>query len=318
MEAQVRQNEITRIEEDEIDLRELARTIGRHKKKLIAFTVAVTLVSVLWSLSKPNIYASSAILVPQEQSKSSSLGGLGALAGIAGVDLGGGEMSADQGYQLFLNDYVWVRKFLIETKLIETMNAPKRDENYRFARDIRAIYELGRNDEHTPIETMDEAQREKLLFDTYQRLKSGLVISKDKQTSTITLSYSDPDAVLAKEIVEKFLVYASASLRQSDLADMEKKIAYYNQELSKTNDLSLKTQLSQLMSALIQKKVLAQSSEYYNVKLITSPSVAYAEDKVGPKRGLIVMVSFVTSLIVGIFGIFFLEFLRNKPEETLP
>ena len=93
---------------------------------------------------------------------------------------------------------------------------------------------------------------------------------------------------------------------------MEKKIAYYDQELQKTNDLALKTQLSQMMSALIQKKVLAQSSEYYNVKIITAPSVAYVQDKVGPKRGLIVVVSFVTSIIMGIFGIFLLEFLREK------
>ena len=316
METQVRPYEMNRIEEDEIDLRELARTIGRHKKKVIAFTFVVTLGSVLWSLSKPNIYASSAVLVPQEQSKSANLGGLGALAGIAGVDLGGGEMSADQGYQLFLNDYVWVRRFLLETNLFETMNAPNRDQNYRFARDIRALYALGQKGEHVPIASMDEAQREKLLFDTYQRLKSGLVISKEKQTSVITLTYSDPDAALTKEVVEKFLVFASSSLRQNELSDMEKKIAYYDQELSKTGDLALKTQLSQLMSALIQKKVLAQSSEYYNVKLITPPSVAYVEEKTGPKRGLIVVVSFVTSLIMGIFGIFFLEFLRRKPEEA--
>jgi LPS O-antigen subunit length determinant protein (WzzB/FepE family) len=58
----------TMIQEDEIDLRELARTIGKHKSKLIGFTLVVTAMSVIWSLGKPNIYQSQAILVPQEQS----------------------------------------------------------------------------------------------------------------------------------------------------------------------------------------------------------------------------------------------------------
>jgi uncharacterized protein involved in exopolysaccharide biosynthesis len=70
------------------------------------------------------------------------------------------------------------------------------------------------------------------------------------------------------------------------------------------------------MSALIQKRVLAQASELYNVKLINKPSVAYVGDKEGPKRGLIVSVSFVTSLILGIFGIFFWEFIRTEKEDN--
>jgi uncharacterized protein involved in exopolysaccharide biosynthesis len=162
---------------------------------------------------------------------------------------------------------------------------------------------------------LNENEKEKALFETYLKVKALLSISSDKKTSAITLSYTDSDPILAQKIVNTFLKYASTSLRNNELADMEKKIDYYNIELQRTNDLALKTQLSQLMSALIQKKVLAQSSDYYNVKIITPPSVAYVQDKVGPKRGLIVVVSMVTSLILGIFGIFLLEFMRNEKNK---
>ena len=162
---------------------------------------------------------------------------------------------------------------------------------------------------------MSPDKKEKKLFATYQAIKGKLSISSDKKTSVITLGCSDSDPVLAKDTVSLFLKYASNSLRTNELSDMEKKIAYYDQELQKTNDLSLKTQLSQLMSALIQKKVLAQSSEFYNVKMVTAPSVAYEGDKEGPKRGMIVAVSMITSLIIGIFGIFLIEFIRSKKED---
>jgi LPS O-antigen subunit length determinant protein (WzzB/FepE family) len=316
MEAMRESTERIAVMEDEIDLRELAATVGKHKKKLIAFTIVIVVGSILWTLSKPNVYSSQAILVPQEQSKTANLGGLSALAGMAGVDIGGGEMSADKAYQIYLNDYVWMRKFLVETKLFGKINDPKRVNNYRFARNIDTFYRFSNNRDLVLLNELNDAEKEKLLFATYKKVQASLSISTDKLTSAITLSYSDPDAELAKEVVESFLGYASSSLRQNELLDMEKKISYYEQELSKTSDLALKTQLSQLMSALIQKKVLAQSSEYYNVKVVTPPSVSYVDDKIGPKRGLIVMVSLVTSLILGIFGIFFLEFITKKSEES--
>ncbi|MGZ8548269.1 MAG: Wzz/FepE/Etk N-terminal domain-containing protein [Sulfuricurvum sp.] len=304
----------TEIQEDEIDLRELARTIGKHKKKLIAFTLVVTILSMVWTLSKPNIYHSQAVLVPQGGSGTPSMGGLGALAGLAGVDIGGSnEMSPDQGYQLYLDDYSWMRKFLLDTKLFDKITAEDADKNYRFALGIDTLYRLKKGSKEEDIKTPEDTEKE--LFATYQKVKTQLTIASDKKTSAITLGYSDPDAALAKSVVDAFLIYASTSLRTNELSDMEKKIAYYDKELAQTNDLALKTQLSQLMSALIQKKVLAQSSDYYNVKVVTQPSIAYERDKEGPKRGLIVAVSFVTSFILGIFGIFLLEFIRTKKED---
>ena len=85
--------------------------------------------------------------------------------------------------------------------------------------------------------------------------------------------------------------------------------------MKQTSDVALKLKLAELESALIQKKVLADANEFYNVKQFTKPQVAYEKDKVGPKRALIVVVAFVTSLILGIFGVFFAEFLKSKPQE---
>lgn len=312
---QMPHNTSAMIEEDEIDLRELARTIGKHKKKLIAFTLIVTLISALWTLTKPNVYHSQAVLVPQGGSASSSMGGLGALAGLAGVDVGGGAMTADGAYQLYLDDYSWMRDFLLRSKLFERLNAADKDKNYRFALGSDTLYHLFKRSPKKSLEEMTPKEKDDLLFKTYQRIKPQLSIGADKKTSVITLGYSDPDPILAKEIVMLFLTNASNSLRTNELSDMEKKITYYDEELQKTNDLALKTQLSQLMSALIQKKVLAQASDYYNVKMMTAPSVAYEKDREGPKRGLIVAVSLVTSFIMGIFGIFLLEFVRNGKKE---
>lgn len=84
------QNNKQLLEEDEIDLRELGKTIGRYKWSILFFSLFVTSIAVLFALSKPNEYESKTLLMPQENAKPSIGGGLAALAGMAGVDVGGG------------------------------------------------------------------------------------------------------------------------------------------------------------------------------------------------------------------------------------
>lgn len=301
------------IQEDEIDLRELGRTIAKYKIKIALFASVVTVMSLVWALSKPNIYISKAVLVPQEQSKGASLGGLGALAGLAGVEVGGSGMMPDQAYQIYLDDYNWMRSFLIESKLYDRINASNADKNYRFALGYDGIYRFFKSTPATEEKSPKTIEKER--YSTYLKVQNALSISSDAKTGVMTIVYTDPDGELAQKILNLFLAKASNDLRKTELIDLEKKIAYYDIELQKTTDIALKNQLSQLMSALIQKKVLAQSSEFYNVKMITTPQVPFEQDKEGPKRGLIVVVSFIASLIIGIFGILFIEFIRTKKED---
>ena len=105
------------IEEDEIDLRELFATILKHKVFIAIFVFIVTTLSIIYALSKPNEYKVYTLLAPQEQSKS-SLGGLGALASMAGVNIGGGSgVTPDQAFQTLLDDYPFMKNFMQKYKI---------------------------------------------------------------------------------------------------------------------------------------------------------------------------------------------------------
>ncbi len=155
--------------------------------------------------------------------------------------------------------------------------------------------------------TNEPTNEEEMIFNTFQSLSKTIMVASDKKSAIITVSAKHADAKLAKELVEKFLRFASDHLKAQDMKDNDQKIAYYDQEMKRTSDVALKLKLAELESALIQKKVLADANEFYNIKQFTKPEVAYQKDKVGPKRALIVVVAFVTSLIFGeFFGVFFL------------
>jgi len=301
------------IEEDEIDLRELFNTIWMHKYKIMMFTFILTSLTIIYTLSVPNSYKSSVVLAPQDQSStSSSLGGLSALAGMAGVSLGGGNMDAYNSLNTVINDYGFQKMLVEKYNLSEKLSPKAMDKNLVFALGFRTFYDFFH------FSKKDDRSKDEIEYDTIKKLKKIVSISSDKKSGAITLSVVLPDRFLAKKLLEIYLSESTNYLRKIDMLEINKKLLYYKNELANISDIELKTQISQLMSALVQKRVLSSASEFYIVKEITKPEVPYIKDKAKPKRALIVIVAFITSIILGIFGVFFIEFLKNSKEDDQP
>lgn len=300
---------VNALQEDEIDLRELFKTVKKYAKKILYFAVFVVVIALVFLLSKPNEYETGIALAPQSQAKSSSLGGLSALAGMAGIDIGGGSDVGTADYlSTILKDYKFnvmiIEKYGLDTRIDGD------DKNYVFALGFRGFFDL-----FSFKEDNSDKNRETILFETTAKLEKMLVFASDKKSGVMTLSAQSPDRFFAKELVQIYLKEMTDYLRILDMQDTEQKIAFYREEMAKKDDVELKKSLATLVSSLIQKSVLAKSSEFYLVKPITLPEVSNSKDKTKPKRGLILVVTLVTSLILGVFGAFFYEFLQNSKEK---
>ncbi|VAY86335.1 Lipopolysaccharide biosynthesis [hydrothermal vent metagenome] len=298
------------IDEDEIDLRELFKTILKNKFKIALITFIITSLTILYTLSIPNSYKSSVVLDPQDQPKSAGLGGLSALAGMAGVSLGVSSMNTFNSMKAVLNDNAFQEMVIKKYKLTEKLTPEYMDKNLVFALGFRSIYDIFKSDSEN-----DKSQDE-IMFDTIKTLKKIVSLSNDEKSGAISMSVEMYDRFLAKEILDIYLKELTTYLQKIDMQDINKKLKYYKSELEKVDDIELKIQISQLMSSLIQKKVLSSASEYYNVKVMTQSQVAFIKDKSKPKRALIVIVSFITSIILSIFFVFFMEFLKENKEEV--
>lgn len=303
---------IAPLQEDEIDLRQLGLTLKKRWKFLVGLTVVSTIATTMFTLAQPNSYTSTAVLIPSVQDSSSKMGGLSALAGLAGVDLGGGKMSPDEGYKILLENkpflYDLIKKYHLEIPL-----SSEADQNYHFALNNRTLYDTKKSFFGSPQPLLQDPEEK--LFRLSEQLSKTIVIAGDKKAGTITISAVHSDPQVAKTLVDIFIKEASAQLMKTDMADLDKKLTYYQNEVNQISDATVKTQVSQLMTALIQTKVQAQASQYYNVKMITPPSVAYVKDKTGPKRGLIIAVAAITSLILGIFIVFAWEFFARPQDQ---
>lgn len=294
------------INEDEIDLKELFKTIWENKIKIFIFSTVVTLLTLIYTLSIPNSYKSSTLLIPEGQSKS-TLGGLGALAGMAGINIGSGtELDTATSFKSILDDYSFqqriIKKYNLDKKLDD-------NTNYIFALNSRAIYDFLNND------IKKDLNEEEKIFLVNKELKSIINISSDKKSGAITISAEHPNRQLIKELVEIYLKELTTHLRNIEMTNVDSQLKYYNSEISKTQDINIKNQLAQVVSGLVQKKVLSMANPYYNVKQLVKPQVPNIKEKTKPKRALLIVVSLVTSTILAIFGIFFINFLKSTKKE---
>jgi len=289
--------------EDEIDLRELWATVMRYKKHIIALTAVVTFAALIYALSIPNSYKSYTLLSPQEQSGQSVGGGLAALAGMAGVSLGGGTVDAGTSLQAILKDYSFNKTVIEKHGLMTKVSESSQRENMIFAFGFSGFYALFRGGE-VEHDSVDEQ-----LYDAYEQLQGVLSLASDTKTGALTLSATTNDRSLAKELVDIYLIELTDYLKTREVEEISNKIKFYKQELAMTQDVELKMQIANLLSSLVQKRVLSNASEYYVINQLIPPTVAHIKDKVGPKRSLILVLSMILSLMIGVFGAFFKEFL---------
>lgn len=299
------------IEEDEIDLKELFGTIWKHKFTIAIFALFITSAALLIALKKPNVYTSSTILILKESDGPSISGGAAALAAMAGVNIGGSGSGIDVSslFQNLLGNYSFNKEIIEKYHIDEMLSDTNIEKNLVFAANKREVYDFFK------FESEDERDYDEVVFDTFEMLQEVLSTSTDKESGAITLSAKFEDRYVAKELIDIYLREMSDYIKRLDLKEIDEQVHYYEKELQEAKNIDLKANINELLSALVKKKVLSQAGEFYMVKQLTKPKVAYIKDKAGPKRGLIIVIAFITSIILGIFFVFFKEFLKSEPER---
>jgi len=282
-------------DEDEIDLGELWETIKKGKRTIFITVFVIVSLTFVYVLQMPNSYKSEAILIPTESGGASS-SGLGGLAAMAGISLGGGSMTPDVAFQSLLNDYTFMKHFVQKNHIVSHYLQNDADKNYVFAFGFRGLYDLF----HSKAKK-EHGDENALIFNTIKKIKGALSISSDKKSGLITVSYIDYNRAYPPKVVNMFLKDASKYLVQNNLKNINNRLKYFQEEISRVEAFELRQSLSQMISQILKEKVMIQSKQYYKCDLLTAPNAAHIKNKSKPKRGLILVVAFVVSMIIGIF-----------------
>lgn len=288
--------------DDEIDLRELFAVIWRGKWIIIATTFVFAVASLFYALSLPNIYKSEASLAPASEQKGGGLSGqLGGLAALAGVNL---NSSAGVDKTVLAIEIVKSREFLghfIENRiqLHDLMAAESWDLSSNTVHYNEEIYNLQTQqwlrEAKLPKHAKPSTQ------EAYQALSELLSVEQDTSTGMVKLSIEHVSPHIAQNWVNMLVADLNVEMKNRDIEEAEKSIAYLQQQISQTNIADLRTALFSLVEEQTKTLMLANVRDEYAFQVI-DPAIV-PEEKFRPSRAVIVLIStfmgfFLTTLIV--------------------
>ncbi len=289
-------------EEEEIDLLEYWRVIWGRKKMILAVSFAAALLAIVISLLMPNIYKAQVLLTPVGSGKSkggglsAALGGLGGLASVAGISLGGGGGSTAENLAV-LNSREFIWKFVKENKLMPVL----------FADDWDAKSKKWKK---------DDPKKQPTLWDAYRMFtKGGLMnVDKNKKTGLVTVSVEWKDPVLAAKWANALVRRLNAYLRRKAIARSEANLTYLNKELARTRVADMRQTLFKLISQEEKKAMLASTQEQFAFRVLDT--AVPPDKKAKPKRSLIVILSTFVAGFLAVIVAFIQESVQRRRQDT--
>lgn len=309
------------VQEDEIDLRELFKTLVKHKIKIVLITLAVTISALIYALNAPKVYEAKAILRIGEYKIANSNDKI--VVSDANV--------LSKELEIL---YIDILKNQTDREAkTERIEVPKNQKNFL---EITANGSSNKAVEAEIQKVVDYVQvKHKKVFDDVKSLnetkakqiegKLALLKTKtlpalkekiDRYKKDVTIyeaNFLDVQNNL-KKIKDSNPTLATLQINeQRYLADIIIKLKDSLESFeSEKNNIEV-VEIEELEEGLRVLKVLMEPYNYKNTEIVGA--IMTNDYPIKPKNSLIVAVSFVTGLILSIFFVFFLEFIRNEKSE---
>ena len=221
MDENTKQSPVSSPEEQEIDLLELAGKVWAERRLVLKWCGVAVVVALVVGFSIPKEYTTTVMLAPEVEGGSRSLGGLSALAGMAGINVDAGETS-DALYPELYPDIVSSVGFTTELfpVSVEDEEGELKTTLYNYLKEeqrspwwsailsfpfkcIGWITSLFRDEEEENVgQGIDPFRLTKDETGVVKILNERISVSVDKKTSVITLSVTMQDPLISATMTD--------------------------------------------------------------------------------------------------------------------
>ena len=221
MDENTKQSSVSSPEEQEIDLLELAGKVWAERRLVLKWCGVAVIVALIVGFSIPKEYTTTVMLAPEVEGGSRSLGGLSALAGMAGVNMNAGESSdalypelypdivssvgfTTELFPVFVEDEEGELKTTLYNYLKEEQRSPWWSAILSFPfKCIGWITSLFRDEEEENVgQGIDPFRLTKDETSVVKMLNERISVSVDKRTSVITLSVTMQDPLISATMTD--------------------------------------------------------------------------------------------------------------------
>jgi len=299
---------------DEIDLKELWNAIWAGKWLIIGITFIFSVASVLYALSLPDEYKSTALLAPASSSSSSQLGKLagqfGGLASLAGINLGGGGAEDKTVIAMeIMKTWGFLEEFIKDNNIeVEVFAAEGWDRATDTLKIDPDLYDV---ENQKWVREFNSGRGQKLEpsgWELYEKFTNRVSVSQDKTSGLVSLAVEFYSPEKAKDWADKLIKAINAHIQKQDRDEATKSINYLNDKIKETNVADMQSVFYQLIEEQTKTLMLAEVSEEYVFKTLSSAKVA--EEKTKPKRALIAILGFMLGGMLAIIVVLIRHFRR--------
>jgi uncharacterized protein involved in exopolysaccharide biosynthesis len=263
---------------DEINLIDYIKIIWKHRQLIIVIVIAAVVVTAIIALFTTKIYEAKAVIAPA--GTRTDMGGMSVVAAQFGL---AAPISANI------------------TEIVNVLNSDILKD--RIIKKYNLLPLFFKSDAFK-----GETENQKL-WEGIRTLNSILKINYAIKENVIIISaqYKDPKiaADLVKNTLDELTELMSSEAKR--VADTNKK--YLESQIDKTFDPFIRTKIYTMIAQQIETSMMAEVKENFAFKVIDPARVP--DRAIKPKKRQMVMVSFVVSLLLGIFIAFLKEYIDN-------
>lgn len=264
------------------------KAVLEYKFIFVSIVFGFAIFSVVYAISIPNTYRSTAILVPASDNGGSSLssmmGQLGALSSLAGINIGSGGAKKDFQIKEMLRSRDFIIPFITRHDLKPLIFAANDwDQNSNTLSFDEEIY--NEKNKQWVREVKAPKKPEPSDQEAYDKFRELFKITFDRKENLFKLSIDFVSPVEAQvwltSIVKEFNDYS----KTKHLDELNKNIQFLEERIEQAKVVELRASLYELLEEQLKTVMLSQSKENYALEIIQSPFVP--EEKQGPKRAMI-------------------------------
>ncbi|MGI9258389.1 MAG: Wzz/FepE/Etk N-terminal domain-containing protein [Gammaproteobacteria bacterium] len=274
-----------------IGVRDLVAELKARKVTVLGSVLLGLVAGALVALFATPVYRVETLLAPvsneSTQGLDASLGQLGGLAQLAGLDLG-------------QSGNTWIAYSTLESRAFLE----------EFVQDADLLPELFWRDwdEQEGEWSVSDPRDIPTLWDAYELLLEDVLVldwNNTTQLLTLTIEWRDPETATdwANTLVER----VNRRLSQQTITEAEKSVEYLNAELEKTSVLGLRQAIFNLIESEISAIMTANVNEEYAFRVIDPAAPPDADDYVWPRPIITVLTGFAfgicLALAIAVVGI---------------
>jgi hypothetical protein len=278
------------------DLRSVWDVLHHNRILVIGIVIAFTAAALAASFLTRPIYRAVVVLIPADTGDSPArfgamLGDLGGLATLAGLDLGGADITVEA--LATLRSRQFTEAFVEQNNLLPVLFADDRNT-------ATNSWKVAGAD----VPTLWDAYR---LFD--RKVRRAV---EDKKTGLVTVEIDWTDRVAAANWANKLVERLNDVMRTRTIREAEASIAYLQQELTKTDIVALQQAIYRQIEAHVKRRTVAAVRPEFAFRVLDPAAPPDPDDFIRPKRALYLVAGPVAGLLFAVFLVLAIDFLRRE------